>query len=97
MTDKAKKVGNNMNNIRWAPWVAIAITLILSVGTGAFAYGQARDNIEDNSSAIILISEDVEENGDEITDIKILMSELLYINSDISETLKEIQINTEDD
>lgn len=85
------------SNIRWASWVAIGLTIILTFTGMAFAYGQATNEIEDNTAAIVSISEDVDKHDDDIFDMKILMNELLYYQSDIAETLKEIKINTDND
>lgn len=76
---------------------AIILGIMGTLSGMTFAYATVVYDTQANTIAIEDNTQDIGTNNDELTDMKILMNELLYINSDIAETLKEIKINTEND
>lgn len=77
--------------------VAIILGIMGTLSGMTFAYATVVYDTNANTVAIEDVGEDVDVNTDQLVDMKILMNELLYINSDIADTLKEIKINTDND
>lgn len=75
--------------------VAIILGIIATLTSMTFAYATVVYDTDSNTIAIEENTADIEEHGDDIMDMKLLLNQQLYYQTQIAETLKEIQINTD--
>lgn len=89
----AKKKEGTTGTIRL---VAIILGVLATLTSMTFAYATVVFDTNENTVDIAENTVAIDEHGDDIMDMKLLLNETLYYQSEIAETLKEIQINTQD-